>query len=217
MTKKNSALQGGKKRQPYDPTATEYFKALPSGWLSYPTCQARSAFLMSLRERGVVAQDALPEELHHVLTMHVDAEGWLPEVLQVASMLAVRDARFGHGPEADSAFLAWTTQLNRDLFAHADYAKILAQTTADELVPRLPQVWASFHRGTPLVVTSQGPNRASCELSHPTLLFTPLSLESHRRAFAILLAKAGAAQPSIKAHTQVQGDMSTTVLEATWG
>lgn len=203
---------------PADPTATEYFDALPEGWSSFPSCLVRAELLASLRERGVLTKDALPARLHRLL----DASGgskdpeWLPEVVHVTAMLAVRDARFGHGREADAAFLSWMTQLNRDLFSTSRHAAATSFTTPEECVARLPDIWAMLRRGTTATVHARSANGATCTLTHPTALFAPVCLESHRRAVAILLVKAGAVQPNVVMHTETAGDLAKTVLDLSW-
>jgi hypothetical protein len=73
-----------------------------------------------------------------------------------------------------------------------------------------------FHVGTPAVVVTHSPNRASITVSHPASLFPAIALESRRRAFALALAKQGAAQPSVIINTAVSGGDAQTVFDATW-
>ena len=216
MTSAKEVPRGGVGDIP-NPTSMQYFHALPDGWSSFPTCLASAAFLVGLRERGAVADDALPKQLRHVLHEYGGDEEWLPEVVHVAAMIAVRDACFGHGPEADAEFLEWTTQLNRELFSNPRYAAALSCASPRDLVPRLPAIWSTFHRGSTFSVTVDEANHATCLLEHPRLLFTRLSLESHRRALAVLLAKAGAAKLQVTTATEVTGDHCLTTIDATWG
>jgi hypothetical protein len=202
-----------------DPTAAEYFDALPNGWSSFPTCLVRAELIASLSQRGVVTKDALPARLHHVLDVATEdarAMEWLPEVVHVTAMLAVRDARFGHGAQADSTFLSWMTQLNRELFSTSRHAAALSFNTPEDLVARLPDVWGAFRRGTRVVVEKSCAGSATFVLSHPPALFAPVCLESHRRAVAILLVKAGAVQPDVVTQTETHGDLARTTFVATW-
>jgi len=201
---------------PVDPTATQYFDALPDGWQSFPTCIVRAELLAGLRERGVITADSLPKRLHRVLEADPKDSEWIPEVIHTTAMLAVRDARFGHGPAADTAFLSWMTQLNRDLFGSSRHAAALAFTTPEQCVGRLSDIWSTFRRGSSVVVESSESGAATCVLTHPRALFAPVCIESHRRAVAILLVKAGAVQPNVGLRTEEDGDMARTILSITW-
>jgi hypothetical protein len=174
----------------------------------------RAEPLAGLRERGVIIPDSLPARLHRVLEAG-DSE-WLPEVVHTTAMLAVRDARFGHGAEADSAFLSWMTQLNRDLFSRSNFAGALSFTTPEQCIGRLSDIWSTFRRGSSVVVESSESGSATCVLTHPRKVFAPLCIESHRRAVAILLVKAGAVQPNVALRTEEEGDMARTTLSITW-
>lgn len=200
-------------------TVERYFADLPSGWASFPSCVARASLLGSLRERGALdALEALPERLlPRVLLDHLAAPSeWLPEVVHMATLLAVRDARFPAGPAGDEQFHGWLSQLNRDLLDQPEYSGAMRVADALEYLPRLAAVWSMFHAGTPAVVTPHSPNRASLSVSHPAALFPPLAIESRRRAFALALAKQGAAQPSIVVSTELDGLDARTVFDASW-
>jgi hypothetical protein len=65
------------------------------------------------------------------------------------------------------------------------------------------------------VVSERSATHARLVVAHPRRLFPALSLESHRRTFALSLAKAGA-QPSVTMRTAVSGEDARTVFEARW-
>jgi hypothetical protein len=203
-----------KEAPPQFATVEAYFDDLPDGWASFPRCVARASLLGGLRARGALdALEGLPARLRPLLS-HLTAEAeWLPEVVHVAALLAIRDAPFG--PRDDDAFLAWMGQLNRELLGGPELGGVIAIVTAAELVPRLPAMWELYHAGTPLMVDEHSATHARLVLAHPRRLFPPLSLESHRRTFALLLAKAGA-QPSVTMRTAVSGEDARTLFEARW-
>jgi hypothetical protein len=200
-------------------TVGRYFETLPHGWASFPGCVARASLLGGLRDRGALdALEALPEQLlPRVLLDHLAATAeWLPEVVHVATLLAVRDARFGAGPRGDEEFQAWLSQLNRDLLDQPENSGAMEVTSSVELVPRLAAVWTTLHVGSPAVVARYSPNHASLTLTYPAALFPELAIESRRRAFALALAKQGAVQPMVAALTEVTGADAQTVFDATW-
>lgn len=208
----------GPRVEPY-PTVSAYFEALPDGWASFPSCTARASLLQLPRGRGALdALEGMPERLlpRVLLDHHAAGAEWLPEVVHLASLLAVRDARFGDTPRPDEDFLAWLAQLNRDLLGGAAQADVLAVATPAELLPGLPALWERFHRGSPMTVLAHSATHASITLTHPAHLFHPLSLESHRRTLALSLTKGGAAQPHIELRTELSGAEARSVFEARW-
>lgn len=200
-------------------TVSRYFETLPDGWASFPGCVARGSLLGALRKRGVLdALDALPEYLcPRVLLDHLAVSSeWLPEVVHVATLLAIRDARFTAGPRGDQDFQGWLTQLNRDLLDQPENHDAMIVGSSAEYVPRLAAVWRRFHLGTPAMVVTRSAHHAVLTVAHPTSLFPALAIESRRRAFALTLAKQGAVQPSVVAVTEVRGREARTVFDATW-
>jgi hypothetical protein len=199
------------------PTAGAYFAELPDGWASFPTCLARASLVRSLRDRGVLeALDALPPPLGALLEHVSGSEDWIPEVVHVAALLAIRDARFGNSDRDDEQFLLWIEQLNRDLLGGSKHIDIPFGVTPDALVARLGDLWETFHRGTPITVTAQEITRVKIVIAHPRQLFARLSIESHRRTLALSLAKAGAVQPQVDVRTEPCGDKAETVFTASW-
>lgn len=200
-------------------TAGRYFDALSDGWASFPTFVARASLLGTLRERGALdALEALPERLHpRVLLDHLAATSeWLPEVVHVATLLAVRDVRFSAGPRGDEDFQRWLAQLNRDLLDRPENSDAMIVASSADYLPRLAAVWTMFHVGTPAVVVMHSTNRGTLMVSHPASLFPAIALESRRRAFALALAKQGAAQPNVVVNTTVSEAEAQTVFDATW-
>ena len=199
------------------PTAMAYFATLPDGWASFPSCLARTALLGGLRGRGALDDlGALPSELQPLVAHLATETEWLPEVVHVATLLAIRDARFSDSAHADDDFLAWMAQLNRDLLGGPMLADELGASGPDALVPRLPELWQLFHRGTPSALREHATGRVQLAFTHPRQLFPPLALETHRRTLALSLAKAGAVAPHVLLRTEAGGDTVTTVFEATW-
>jgi|GEM_PF-1093993 len=200
-------------------TVGRYFEALPDGWDSFPAFVARASLLGSLRERGALdALEALPDRLlPRILLDHLAATSeWLPEVVHVAMLLAVRDVRFGAGPRGDEDFQRWLDQLNRELLDQPENTGAMIVASPADYVPRLAAVWTTFHEGTPAVVVPLAPNRAVLTVSHPAVLFPAIALESRRRAFALALAKQGAVQPNVAVQTEVTGADARTAFDATW-
>ena len=200
-------------------TIGRYFDALADGWASFPGFVARASLLGTLRERGALdALEALPERLQpRALLDHLATTAeWLPEVVHVATLLAVRDVRYAAGPRGDEDFQRWLAQLNRDLLDRPEHSDAMLVASPAEYLPRLAAVWTMFHVGTPALVVTHSPNRASLTLSHPAALFPAIALESRRRAFALALAKQGAAQPNVVVNTVVSGADANTSFDATW-
>ncbi len=200
-------------------TVGRYFEALPAGWTSYPACRVRASLLGSLHARGALdAVEALPHLFAPGLLVDhlVPTSEWLPEVVHVAVLLAIRDLRFGAGPRGDEDFQRWLAVLNCGLLDQAEQNRATGTTSAADYVPHLASLWTSFHGGTPAVVTTHSPNHATLTLTHPTPLFPALLIEARRRAFAHALAKQGAVQPIVSARTTFAGADAATVFDVTW-
>lgn len=208
--------------QPPNPFAalTSYYEGLPNGWASYPECLVKGWFSNYLRERAALdAIQSIPERLDPaLLSSHLtNPLEWIPEVAHVALLLAVRDTCFAPTPRGEEDCLEWMTQLNRSLFSQPEVAAALNAPLADG-VARVPQIWAMFHRGTPMTLMRQDSNSAAVLLEHPAGLFPPISVETQRRAFALAAAKSGAVNPDVRVKTdRVPGArLMRTVVEATW-
>jgi len=199
------------------PTVTAYFDALPAGWASFPHCRARAMLLGGLRGRGALdALDALPARLRPILEHLAAATDFVPEVVHVGTLLAVRDARFGGRAHADDEFLEWMAQLNRELLGALPQAGALSAASPVDLLPHLPTIWSNFHEGTPITLLARSASAMSVAIAHPRLLYPHLALEWHRRTLALTLAKADAVAPAITMRTEVDGDDARTIYDATW-
>jgi len=169
------------------PSLDAYIESLPQGWSSYPSCEARSVLLASLRPTGALAElEDVPILVDHVRSLA--SSEWVPEVAHVAILLALRDHRFP-GPTGEAGFVAWMDKLNRSVLPTDPHRSVNA-ALAD-----LPAIWASLHRGTSVDLIENGPNRATLGLLHPDRLFPPLARRWRRRVIESYLAGAGASQP----------------------
>ena len=197
-------------------TAIAYFEQLPEGFASFPDCLALGSLLRG-RERGAVESlEGLPACLLPLLE-HVERDAeWVPEVVNVASLLAIRDARFGEGKAEEEAFLSWLGRLNRDLLGgpSPDHAFLVADVA--DVLPRLPGFWETFHRGCPLSVVEHSEGHAKLVLTHPPQLFHRINLESHRRTLALSLAMSRPVQPRVTLHAESVGNETQTVFDVTW-
>jgi hypothetical protein len=183
------------------PTLTRYSEQLPVGLASFPACAASSVML-----RGLVARDALgglaglPREIGSAVE-RIEQTEWLPEVVHVAAMLALRDVRFGD----DETFLAWTGKLNREVMM--DRA-----ANPPEALALVPRIWSRLHRGTTVEVLDLSGHSGTLLTRHPRELFAPLIREWRTRAVLAFLARAGAAQPRARESADAEG----TVLRIDW-
>lgn len=211
--------QAPRQREETFPTVSSYLEGLPHGWASFPRCVARASLLGVLRERGALdVLEGLPERLdgRTLLSYFTTDAEWLPEVVHVATLLAVRDGTFAGYPRADEDFHRWVSQLNRDLLGGAGYFPSLAVSRPQELLRGLPALWETAHIGTPMTVRVDSATSASITIAHPAPLLHPLALESRRRTLALVLAKVGMVQPVVQMRTIVSGVDAETIFDATW-
>ena len=151
----------------------------------------------SLVKRG--ALDGL-EGLPRQLARYIDPvpETWLPEVVHVALILAIRDVRFA-GPSGEDAFAAWLHRLNSDLLPdRSDIGPAKA-------VHFFPALWAGLHEGTSLEVLDSGATHALLGGIHPPPIFPELANRWRRDAIAGYLVRAGAVQPRVTELGRIEG------------
>lgn len=199
-------------------TVLGYYERLPDGWASFPTCVANASLLAAQRARGGLDNlfDGAPPPLRKLAEYLTPNARWIPEAVHVAIVLALRDARFGPGPAEDEVFLGWLAKVNREILDGPGIAASVAAIGPSTVLPYLPVLWSEFHVGCPLVVEHAEGTRAKLVVTHPTAIFHPLSIETHRRTLAVALAKAGAAQLEIEVRTIANGDDARTELDCRW-
>ncbi len=185
------------------PSVTAYVRGLPAGWSSYPECAARGRLLGSLAVTGALdGLEGLPDALaRHLPTL---SAGWIPEVVHVGLMLAVRDRRFA-GAGGEDAFLAWLHRLNG--------AVMPERSDPRAAVLELPTIWSSLHTGTVLEVREASESSALLAARHPEPLFPALASRWRCDAIAGLLVRSGAVQPRVTQHPYAGGE---TLLAITW-
>jgi len=199
-------------------TALGYYQQLPEGWASFPNCVANASLLAAQRARGGIdgLVDDAPPPLRKLAEYMTPTARWIPEVVHVAVVLALRDSRFGPGPEEDEAFLGWLAKVNREILDAPGIAASVAAIGPTAVLPYLPVLWNEFHVGCTLSVEHAEDTRALLVVDHPTAIFHRLSIETHRRTLAVALAKAGAAQLEIDVRTIANGALARTELDCRW-
>lgn len=198
------APQRNEKPSPGLPTLTSYLAGLPHGWRSYPECEARASMLGRLSSIGILSElDALPADVRSAIH-GIGETDWIPEVVHVGVLLALRDLRFG--PSGEEAFLAWLAKLNREIMPERVVGGPM------EAARQMPRIWAELHRGTTLVLADVSEHAARFVARHPPDLFTPLSHRWRRHAVHAFLSRAGAVQPRSIERPAPDG----SVIEMTW-
>jgi hypothetical protein len=97
-----------------------------------------------------------------------DAHGlWIPEVHQLATILAIGDV-FHLSAEAHSA---WILQQNRDMFNSIVYRAIMAFFSPDMLLQKASERWGNFHQGSTLEVRPDGESSTRAYLNFPARLW----------------------------------------------
>lgn len=175
-----------------------YLAALPDGARSFPDCEASAELLLGLASRGVLDELDLPADIRRWLAVGGE-RGWLPEVVHVAVLLALRDVRFG-GASGDHALIQWIEGMSRPLVVRAAPPERPRGVAA--ALSEAPAVLGRFHRGTVLSVERIGPRDADVLYRHPDGIFPPVVLEWRRRVLLAMLAGAGAPTPTATLEAQ---------------
>jgi hypothetical protein len=190
------------------PCVGQYLASLPAGLGAYPACEASASLLGGLVVAGVLEGVPLPAALSEIVAgASTGRDAWVPEVAHVATILAVRDARFG-GADGDEAVARWVTEISRPLAVpgHA------TPRDPDAAVDDVPAVWARLHRGTTIEIASRDVRSARLVHRHPDGIFPSIVLEWRRRVLLAMLAASGAATP--RADVTVRAGIGTEVALA---
>ena len=159
------------------PRVAAYLGALPEGIRSHPDCQAKAAIVRRIlhdRPLHATPEGALPERLLELIHAPPLESEWIPEVLLMATVLAVADER----RLDDEAFLGWVGPLNRELF-HGIYGLVMSVLTPEFAARNAGSYWKMFHRGSSLVPERAGDRRWSLRLVFPRALFSGLALRQY--------------------------------------
>lgn len=172
------------------PRMLEYLDSLPAGLHSYPQCQARAAILQTFVEVGPkLGADADPFIARLLLP---PPRGFVTEVVQNAGFLAIAD---GAGM-TERQYLDFCHAGNRALFTGLLYRALMSLFSPATLLERAPARWESFHPGTRLTISGDGPSVA--RLTFPPYLYSPLLLRGVGQAFAVAVEMARGREASVE-------------------
>lgn len=188
-----------------------YLARLPDGLASYPHCRARASLFLSLTEPLGRTPDTegWPAELASLVRVPPPAVAWLPEVHFASAMRAIRDTCF----ESDEAFLAFSLDSQRRLFAHPIYRVVMAVVSPDIALRGARARWSHFHEGTELFLVSSRPGAAELRLHAPAHLGDRLDHLAALTGMRAALELAGGR--SIHAEVREESDMDAT-FELAW-
>jgi len=179
------------------PRLASYLAALPGGLDAHPGCLAKGALVRNAFQDHLEVK-ARAAELPHALTrLLVDpplAGEWIPEVHFVALFHALNDLL---GLD-DAAVLVRARSRNRTLFEGPTYRILMAVLSPMSLLRFAGKRWATFHRGSDLVVDGAVDEGVRVRVTFPAGLFDPLILSAFGTAFEAALELSGARAPRVR-------------------
>ena len=164
------------------PLTAAFVEQLPSGWGSYPDCQARDVTYAGahtrLSELGSLPE--LPAALRPFIEPTTTRE-WIPEVVGVTFQMLLFDRL---GPEEG---VRWFYQDATRLFEGALMRQLMRLMSPTLLVMGAGRRWSTLRRGTRLEVTPVKRNAAtagaSAKLTFPERLYPDLFLAGLAESF----------------------------------
>lgn len=159
-----------------------------------------------------IAMPLLPARLAHWVKHPPLASEWVPEVHQLALLLAAMDAHFDrHGGE--KAFFEWIFACSKRLISGPLYRVLFYVVSPERLIRNLGQRWGALRTGTTMSVLSSGPGSAVIELDHPPILYTPLLIETRAWSIRAVLSCTGAKDTRVQI---VEARLGRAKFELTW-
>jgi hypothetical protein len=136
---------------------------------AYPACRARSSIyraVLAAAPGPLPRGDALPSPVRELLSGEVRGL-WVPEVFQLATILAVGDALH----LSAEAHFQWVLQQNREMFNSIVYRAIMSFFSPDMLLQKAGERWGNFHQGSTLEVRPDGESSTRAYLNFPAGLW----------------------------------------------
>lgn len=170
------------------PRLHAYWKELPQGFDSHPSCLSKASIYRKLLELRPVdrSRGPLPSALVDLIERPAPIGAWVPTTLVNAIELAVADSC-----GSDNAFVDVAHQMNGDLLRSPMYSAMFALLSPTTMLKVATSVWSRFHQGTKLHVAF-AEKSATVVLTFPPLLHPKLILLEKGTAYQSAVEVAGA-------------------------
>ncbi|MGE0789106.1 MAG: hypothetical protein AB7S26_25765 [Sandaracinaceae bacterium] len=176
------------------PRAAAYLARLPDGVRSYPACQVKASVLREvLSSRLLTDEDvrALPEPMARLVLDPPPVSTWMPEVIAVAVMNAIRDRAFPAGSGGLQKYRAWTYDRNRRLLAKPHYRALFLLLSPEWLLRGSERRWGMFRRGSSAQLTRIDAGDLQLRTSYPPYLHDETMAIGLAAAFQAIIELAG--------------------------
>lgn len=181
------------------PALASYLDGLPAGLGSYPACEVKGTMMRAVLRDEVHRRFAadLPHELAKWVASPPLATQWVPEVHQLALMVAAYDGHFA-AAGGEPAFLSWAQRGSAQTLSSPLYRAIFALAGPGLLLAGMSRRWGTLRRGTSLELVDQGAGWAEVEMRTPPRLYDDLLLRARARSFQSAVETAGGKAPSAR-------------------
>jgi hypothetical protein len=173
------------------PQLEAYLAGLPGGLDAYPSCEVKGSILRSMVSEPLFRpMEDLPEPLRKLVETPPLATQWVPEVHQLALMLASVDGHFVKAG-GEAAFLAWGDRSSAAMLKSPLYRVMFALAGPGLLLDNMPGRLKALRRGTRFELVERGPRSARMSFGFPQGLYVPLMLRARARSIRGALEMAG--------------------------
>jgi hypothetical protein len=185
--------------EPFDettlPHAAAYFRGLPDGLESYPTCLVRTDVAREILRLfpQILQHPGISPDVVDTIRDSLATKDWMPDVQGVVARLLVRDVVCS----SDEEYLDWSYRVAGELFKRQIFKVLMYVLSPTLVLLGTEKRWGAFRRGTKL--TSRiDKNTAVAELHFPTNLYVPVVLRGFGEAFRASLVAARAVDPRVE-------------------
>lgn len=192
------------------PRLERYLANLPAGLDSYPDVRCRASVYRIFSDPVDLATfpfERVPASVARLLREPFLHDGWLPEPLVMATILAVTDF-LGFD---DAAAASWMHESNGRLVGGRMYRALMSLATPSILVAMAPRQWGVFHRGTKLSAVRGKPTRV--RLEYPAHLYERLLVGATGSGILHALALSRARDPIVEVE---EHGPTVTVYRVDW-
>lgn len=185
--------------EPFDetslPHAAAYFRGLPDGLDSYPSCQVRADVAQEILRLfpHILQHPGISPDVVKTIQASLAKKDWMPDVQGVVARLLVRDVACS----SDEEYLDWSYRVAGELFKRPIFKVLMYVLSPTLVLMGTEKRWGTFRRGTTLTSRLEK-NNAMTELRFPTNLYTPVVLQGFGEAFRASLTAARATDPRVE-------------------
>lgn len=181
------------------PQLDAYLESLPGGLEAFPSCVVKGSILRSMLGDGFFRPFArdLPPTLRALVETPPLATQWVPEVHQLALLLAALDGHFANAG-GEAAFLSWGDRASAAMLKSPLYRVMFALAGPALLLDNMPGRMQALRRGTQFELVERSEGLARVHFRFPRGLYLPILLQARARSIRGALEMAGGKRATVR-------------------